>query len=278
MTFLVLLLMLGIAWTATWRTRLQYDGWWLALLRETERHMPRRSWLALTVLLVVPLILLMLTLTILQPVMYGWLVLPVHVIVLVYSLGRHDPRAALEGFRDSWQRGDLEAAALRAEQTLGLQAETPEALLNRVQDQLLWRGYQGFFAVIFWYVLLGPLMTLAYRLVVLTAEQTTHPVLRSHALQLAHTLDWIPVRILTGSFAVVGDFLAASRAVLADLFNWDIPAARLLSEAGRASTNVPLLSSGENGAQSLDVFWQLLVRSAVLWYVVVACWTLLRAA
>ncbi|WP_286788394.1 MULTISPECIES: regulatory signaling modulator protein AmpE [unclassified Pseudomonas] len=273
MTFLSLLLVLGVVWTTHWRLRLQRDGWWRALLAEVELHVGRHSSISLIVVVGVPLLILALVLAVLKPVAYGWLLLPVHVLVLLYSLGRHDPRQALAGFRDSWRRGDLEAAALRAEQDLGLQAETPDGLLARVQEQLLWRGHEGFFAVIFWYVVLGPLMALAYRLVALTAAHARSPALRAHAEQLCHAFDWLPARLLTASFALVGDFLCASRATLSEWLNWDIPTPKLLADAGRAAADLPVALDAEAGVHSLDTLWQLLVRAAVLWYVLLALWT-----
>ncbi|GGL96462.1 regulatory signaling modulator protein AmpE [Pseudomonas asuensis] len=274
MTFLSLLLLLGIIWTTHWRLRLQPDGWWHAFLAEVELHLGRQTSLALIVAVGVPLLILALVLAVLKPVAYGWLLLPVHVLMLLYSLGRHDPRQALAGFRDAWRREDLEVAALRAEQDLGIRAETPEALLMRVQEQLLWRGHEGFFAVIFWYVLLGPLMALAYRLVALTASHARSPALRAHAEQLCHALDWLPARLLTASFALVGDFLCASRATLSEWLNWDIATSKLLADAGRAAADLPVGLSAEAGVQGLDTLWQLLVRAAVLWYVLLALWTL----
>lgn len=101
MTFLSLLLVLGVVWTTRWRLWLQRDGWWRALLAEVELHVRRHSSIALIVVVGVPLLILALVLAVLKPVAYGWLLLPVHVLVLLYSLGRHDPRQALAGFRDS---------------------------------------------------------------------------------------------------------------------------------------------------------------------------------
>ena len=81
-------------------------------------------------------------------------------------------------FRDAWRRGDEQAALHVAERDLGLEADAEAELLERVRAYELWQAYQGFFAVIFWYALLGPLPALAYRL--LAALPLTRRLLRTH--------------------------------------------------------------------------------------------------
>ncbi|MBC9252209.1 hypothetical protein A9179_18200 [Pseudomonas alcaligenes] len=275
MNFLVLLLVLWVEKLSAWRQRIQQDGAWQQWLARVEARQPAEPWLALALLILVPLGLLGLLLGVVQPLAYGWLALPLHLLVLVYSLGRGDVLAALGPFRDAWRRGDDQAALHVAERDLGVQADGEAELLSRVQDYELWQAYQGFFAVIFWYALLGPLLALAYRLLALAAEQARQPELAERAARLRHALDWLPVRVLAASFALVGNFAAVSRAVLHDLLAWDIPAAQLLGRAGRAAGELAEPQAGEAGANSLDELWQLLVRSAVFWYAAFAVWILL---
>jgi AmpE protein len=276
MSFLVLLLVLWVEKFSAWRSNIQQDGPWLRLLARLEQpYWSARPWLALALLVLLPLAALALVLVLLKPLAYGWLALPVHLLVVIYSLGRGDLQAALGPFRDSWRRGDAEAAYLVARRDLGLEAEEEGALLQRVQGHLVWQAYQSFFAVIFWYALLGPLAALAYRLLALTAEHAEQPALRERAVQVRHGFDWLPVRILATSFALVGNFAAVSRALLHELLSWDIGAAQLVINAGRAASETPEPVIGEQGVSSLDELWQLLVRAAVLWYAIFALWTLL---
>ncbi|MBB2495439.1 regulatory signaling modulator protein AmpE [Aquipseudomonas ullengensis] len=275
MNFLVLLLVVWVEKLSSGRQRIQQDGFWRQWLARVEGRPGAEPWISLALLVLVPMALLGLLLLIIQPLAYGWLALPVHLLVLVYSLGRGDVLTALGPFRDAWRRGDEQAALHVAERDMGLEADAEAELLLRVQGYELWQAYQGFFAVIFWYALLGPALALAYRLLALTAEHATQPVLAERAAQLRHALDWLPVRFLAASFALVGNFAAVSRAVLHDLLAWDIPAADLLSNAGRAAGELPEPQAGEAGVNSLDELWQLLVRSAVLWYAAFAVWILL---
>jgi AmpE protein len=277
MNFLVLLLVLWVEKFSSWRKPIQHDGPWLRLLAATESkpQWAERPWLVLAVLVLLPLFVLGLILLILEPVAYGWLALPVHLLVVIYSVGRGDLLAALGPFRDSWRREDAEAAYLVARRDLALEAEEEGELLQRVQGHLVWQAYQSFFAVIFWYALLGPLAALAYRLVALASEHATLPALREAAVQVRHGLDWLPVRVLAASFAMVGNFAGVSRTLLHELLSWDISAAQLVIITARAAGETPEPVIGEAGVSTLDGLWQLLVRAAVFWYAVFAVWTLL---
>ncbi len=213
---------------------------------------------------------LALLLTLLQPLAYGWLSLPLHLLVVVYSLGRGDVMADLGPFRDAWRREEAQAAFHVAERDLGILGGSESELIGRVHSHLLWQGYQSFFAVIFWYALLGPVAALAYRLLALALEHARQPALREQAARVRHILDWLPVRALVLSFALVGNFLAVIRVLLHWLLAWDISAAALLGKAGRVASDVEAVELGAAGVASLDALWQLLVRAAVLWYAVFA--------
>ena len=277
MSFLVLLLAVWVEKFSAGRQRIQQDGGWLRQLARVEAapSLQASPWLSLALLVLVPVLLLGVLLLLLKSVAYGWLALPVHLLVLIYGLGRGDVLAALGPFRDAWRRDDTEAAYLVAARDLGVQADEPGELLTRVQGYLLWQAYQSFFAVIFWYALLGPVAVLAYRLLALTTEQAQQVALRERAQQLRHAFDWRPARVLASSFALVGDFVSVSRALLHELLNWQISAAQLVDHAGRAAANTPASAPGDVGLHSLDSLWQMLVRSALLWYAGFAVWTLL---
>lgn len=277
MSFLVLLLAVWIEKFSALRQRVQRDGGWLHELNKLEAS-PRwvsRPWLVLTLMVVLPVALLALLLWVLEPVAYGLLALPVHLLVVIYSLGRGDLLAGLGPFRDAWRREDLQAAAHVAKRDLDIEADDGEQLLERVQGHLLWQAYQSFFAVIFWYFLLGPVAALSYRLLALAAEHSQNPGVAERAAQMRHAFDWVPVRLLAASFALVGNFVAVSRVMLHELLNWNISAAALIDKVGLVAGEIPRPVAGPDGINSLDRLWELLLRAAVLWYAGFALWTVL---
>ncbi|WP_028240178.1 regulatory signaling modulator protein AmpE [Stutzerimonas azotifigens] len=279
MSFLVLILVLVVEKFSALRHRLQHDGPWLAWLSRCQQGgwLPAAPWTCLLAAVLLPVLAVGLLLRLLEPFAYGWLVLPVHLVVVLYSLGRGHPRHQLGGFRDAWRRGDTEAAALVAQRDLALEAPTERALLERVQDHLLWQSFQGFFTVIFWYVLLGPLAPLAYRLLALAAEHGGSEAVRERAAQLRHAFDWLPVRLLALTFALVGHFSGVLQRLLPELLHWELPAARLLASTGPAAADLHGDEiATERGIARLDALWALLVRSAMFWYAALALWTIVR--
>ena len=276
MIFLVVLMVLLIDKLTDWRRAVQDDGPWLRLLQRIEGGPDSRysPWLSLFVLVLLPVLLLGLLLMALKPLAYGWLSLPLHLLVLLYSLGRGQGKRELGPFRDAWRRGDEEAAARVAERDLKLSAPDALSLLRDVEAQLLWRSHQGFFAVIFWYVLLGPLAALAYRLLALTIEHAKAEAIRERAAQFRHALDWLPVRVLLASFGLVGNFVAANRAMLDDLLHWNVPAWQLLARVGPVAADLAEPYAGQAGIARLDNLAALLVRARILWYAAIALWVL----
>lgn len=276
MSFLVLLLALLVEKFSALRQRVQRDEPWLRELARLERHrrIAAHPWLLLALAVLVPLLAVWLVLWVVGSVAYGWLALPVHLLVLVYSFGRGTLPDALGPFRDACRRGDQEAAVLVAWRDLGVKADNGEQLMAGVQRYLLWQAFQGFFVVIFWYVLLGPAAALGYRLLALAAERATSPLVVERAAQLRHALEWLPARFMALSFALVGNFVAVTRAMLHDLLNWNLDNASFVTRAGCVASEVSAPLQGVDGASTLDVLWQLLVRAAIVWYAGIALWTL----
>lgn len=97
MSFLVLLLVLWVEKFSAWRQRIQQDEPWLRALARMERGGTTSDspWLAIALLVGVPLLILAAVLKLLAPLAYGWLLLPIHLLVVIYSLGRGDLLAAL---------------------------------------------------------------------------------------------------------------------------------------------------------------------------------------
>ena len=268
MSFLVLLLLLLLENGSRWRHGVQRDAWLLAALRRVEAR-GAADW-QLPLLLGLPLLAVGALLWSLAPLAYGWLLLPLHLLLLLWSLGRGDVQRQLAPFRASWQRGDVEAAYLDAQRDLGVQAEDDVGLLREVQGYLLWQAHQGFFAVVCWYALLGPLPALAYRLLALVETHALGAPLRERARRLRGALDWLPARLLAVSLALAGNFAGTLRSARGRWLG-GADAVALVVDAGRAAADL-----GEGGGvESLDELWRLLQRTALVWYCAVALWVLL---
>lgn len=83
MSFLVLLLAVWVEKFSAGRQRIQHDGGWLRQLAKVEAapNLQASPWLSLALLVLLPVLLLGVLLVLLKSVAYGWLALPVHLLV-----------------------------------------------------------------------------------------------------------------------------------------------------------------------------------------------------
>lgn len=203
MTFLVPVLVAFILRFTPWRAGLPVDlpTLWAQSLHARAASVP--GWL-FPLLLLAPLLPLGWLLWMLDGVAYGLALLVVQVLVLLAAVGRADPLGRYgANFEQAWERGDLAAASLVAERDLQVNADDASALLVETRTSLAWEACHGYFVPVFWFVLLGPLAALAYRLWWVSARAYTEQGLTA---SLVHALEWIPARLMGLSIALVGHF------------------------------------------------------------------------
>jgi AmpE protein len=273
---LVLALVLNHVWSGA--DRLQSDDWhhrWQA--RVAKWGLPGPLALALAVL--GPTALAALVLEALAPLLFGLLWLAAAVTLLLYALGRGDFAAQMETYRRQARSENFEGAFLSEVATASRaqeveSPETPREVHNLAQQTLLYEGYQRWFAVVFFFLRLGPLGALAYRLLQLCRD-TTEPELAARCLWL---VDWIPARLLSATFVVTGDFVASRDEFLGRLQDTELPAGEVLQRVGAAAVDLAAPTEGEFGtwaARQNEEFGGLLRRSAGSWLVLVSLYVLL---
>lgn len=96
MSFLVLILTILIEKLSNWRRAIQKDQWWYEQLSRFKKLLPKHATLAFLLALSLPIVGSAVLLVLLKPVLYGLLLIPVHLLVLLYSLSRGDVRTALD--------------------------------------------------------------------------------------------------------------------------------------------------------------------------------------
>lgn len=209
-SLLAILLALGLLRARPSLAQWRHDGWfrlWTTQLREIGGI--GRVLLAL----VVPgaLCLLILWLLGLLPLAWLWQ-LAFALAVLLWSLG---PREL---------DGDLDALA-QAPDTLSRQAAA-KALANGASaapaweagallDTVAYAALRRRFGVLFWFLLLGPLGALLYRLVQTLGRDGSlklDAASRGDARYVANALDWIPAHLLVFTLALVGHWEAVTGA------------------------------------------------------------------
>ena len=263
MNFLVLLLVGMVLLWSPWHTGFPRD-----LLRDWVQRTARvgKGWSTLMagLALLLPLGLL---LWLVQGVAYGVFTLLLHVALLLCCVGRHDPlRSMSADFLSAWERGDQAAAALVAEQQLGVTGDQDEGLLAQVRSRMVALSLQDYFVPAFWYLLLGPLGALGYRLLELLRQQWGHSASHPAGI-LVHALEWIPARLLALSFALVGQFDSTLRTLRSMAAEWEVSAGELVTHCARAAL---LEEPVGPGTGVLKATRQLLLRAILAWAVIIA--------
>jgi len=237
----------------------------------------------LTMVVLPPLVLAQLLLNAVQTRLGGtllWILLAV--IMLLYALGRGDFQQRMARYRSQCRAADFEGAYL---DTLSDRGVTGASDKPQVQDEvhalvqraMFYEGYQRWFPALFYFVLLGPVGALAYRLLQLCRDDVAAE-LAGRCIVLA---DWAPVRLLAATFSVAGDFVGSRNTLFDRLGNLAVAPAQLLYEVGTAALDTS--RSGATVGQSFSEYaarqnedaGKLLARSAICWVAVIALVVLL---
>ena len=89
------------------------------------------------------------------------------------------------------------------------EAARHEGATQMTSSGFLWQTETNMFAVLFWFIVLGPAGAVLYRFSRLLAEQTyveDSPQIREGASKWIACLDWLPVRLLGLCFTLAGHF------------------------------------------------------------------------
>jgi len=231
---------------------------------------------------------------ILGDALLGFPYLLLAIVVLFFSLGPQDIGEDVDEYCKAIEEGDEE----RIQQTAKaiIESEVPDDArerMHRVEEAVCVQANNRLFAVIFWFVLLGPLGAWAYRVTDLIRRRAVFAAsreeeslgsseqLRDAAITLHGWLAWIPARLTAIGYAAAGNFDTALGA-------WRAPTEQssdLTSEYNEhllARVGVSSLALGEDededlverGIRGATAANQLVFRLLLIWAVVIAAMTL----
>jgi AmpE protein len=187
-----------------------------------------------------PVLLLALVALLVHGVALGLLDIVLGVVILLLCLGPRDLNDEIEAYVEAGAMHDEERQLRHARDLLG-QEELPEEPRERTRAVLgaIFSEANGrLFAVLFWFVVLGPLGSLIYRLgSLLKAPTEERPEgFMAAAARLQALMDWIPARLVALGYGLVGSFDAAfsvlTRALPGSWQHMDEENRALLRDAG----------------------------------------------
>lgn len=220
----------------------------------------------------------------------GLLALLFGLAVLVYSLRYQALERALDRCCDALEGGDRESARLAA-QDLGASVDDADAA-DVLSTAVLLQSHHRLFAVVFWFAILGATGAILYRLAWVLAqprsdgEETEPTLFRASARHLLAILDWLPIRLLALSYALAGSFdeaiheWGAAPEAEHDLFdsNYEllqgVALGALRPERYQDEELSGLDVPGRVDVGAVRAARSLVMRSAMLWGIVVALFTL----
>lgn len=222
MKLLALLIGLVIERLATQLFHLRRLRWLDRIIDAGFRHSERfATWppvipvIALTLLLVLPIFAAVFSL---RNALFGFPYLVLAIVVLFFSLGPNDIGEEVDEYCRAIEDDDEEAIRSRAKALI--EKEPPEDALERVrlvEASVCVQANNRLFAVIFWFVLLGPLGAWTYRVTDLIRRRAVFNAAREagtglsqdtlEATQSLHGwLAFVPARLTAIGYAMAGSF------------------------------------------------------------------------
>ncbi len=239
------------------------------------------SWLGLGIILLLPAIAINILISVFDTT---WL-LPVQFIlgatILFYSLGPTPLEKSFTSYFQAMERGDAEAAYLhlKEQQLLAEVEESPEQdeLIRTTTRLILTESSKRYFGVITWFILLGPVAALFYRLAYVYQDLCADEEFDDHRpliAQLIHWLDWLPARVTSLMFLLTGDFVNGLYRVQDYLTDLDADNNQLISETGIAALGLEIGVSDTTAKENIDAM-AMVKRSIIFYLVIGAIFTIL---
>ncbi len=211
------------------------------------------SWGGIAIILLTPLVVLYALLSMFDGSLYWLVLLIVSVVLLFLCLGPKPLEISFKAYFESIQRGDLEAAFLHLDEQQQEDEidDIPEndELVRVATRKMLIESQKCYFGVIAWFIFLGPLGALFYRLSHLYRDHCASQEFDEHLPlmnQLIHWIEWLPARLTSMLFLLTGDFVSGFYRIKDYLSDADTDNNQLISETGIAALGLEMgVSTGD---------------------------------
>lgn len=131
--------------------------------------------------------------------------------IFLYCLGPGDLNKEIDHYLDARENADEDQAHHYASIIMGDNASrAADQQIVDVMQAILYQCNDRFFAVIFWFVVLGPFGALLYRLTSQTRIHSSNSTLSTAAKRLQAILAWAPAHLIAMAYALTGNYEGAS--------------------------------------------------------------------
>lgn len=262
MALITLLIVLAIEFYLKQGSELRDFTWFKKLQKSCQNLLGDNDFFdgggGVAVILLIPVIGLHILLNILPTPLETLGVFLISVAVLFYCLG---PKPLFDSFSHYFQameRGDVEAAFLSLQKE-SLADDLPEGdqLVRNTTRSILVESQIRYFGVIFWFIFIGPVGALLYRLAHEYSTACEEEKNESHMEvldSLIHILDWLPARLTSLFFLVTGDFMNGFYRLKDYIFDFNANNRHLICEVGIAALNLDMHSDEDDYKENRQVF------------------------
>jgi AmpE protein len=184
-------------------------------------------WLGFFLLVVIPSAGFVLVYSVVEQLFGATAMLLLGTAALFFSFGRLDWVALVERCKARAAVGDYEGVALSLEEAGGdaVVVDDLDTFGRVVSRELLYEGFQRWFPSALYFLLIGPVGAVAYRLIQLSSQDQKVPV-----GSVRYLVDWLPSRLLWLSFGVIGNLAALRSSIGERLMDPEINTDDLLLE------------------------------------------------
>lgn len=133
-------------------------------------------------------------------------------VIFAFCLGPKDLNRQINRYLEARENGDEEEA--NSEACAIMQKDPPkdpDQQVVEIMRSILHESNDRFFAVIFWFVILGPFGALLYRLTSHTMRSTGSATLANAARQFQAILAWVPAHLVAMGYALTGNYEGAKQ-------------------------------------------------------------------
>ncbi|CCQ09983.1 AmpE protein [Pseudoalteromonas luteoviolacea B = ATCC 29581] len=201
----------------------------------------------------------------------------VNISLLLVAIGCSQLRANYKGYLNALSRGDTVAATLYALQMGQRRLET-ERGGETFGQTLAWVNFRHYCAVIFWFVLLGAPGAVLYATVRTVADWTyndKHHELSMHRKRLQSLLfwlDWLPARVASFGFLIIGNFSKGTSCWLKYLLDFRISNRKVVTNTALAAEQIEVEHFG--CTYEATCMMRLVKRNILFYLVLIAILTL----
>lgn len=154
------------------------------------------------------------------------------------------------------------------------QEETAISIHYSSTAHLLYSFFRAYFVIAFWFIVLGPLAMVFYRLserCEVIAKFHGHTSLTNASERLNYIIEWIPAKLLTLGFTLMGHFIPSFELWLKDSKNLTKSHIEFIAEVAESASGLPSEHRiSISPFSELNQAWTLFQRTFILFLVLIA--------